>query len=56
MVLNDDIEHHWGMYFKDDNGRVEGKKALHHVKRCNVYNPDTEDLINGGYSVEVTEK
>ena len=29
-------ERHWHMVFEEKNGRVDGKKALHHAKRCDV--------------------
>ena len=32
MVLDDDIERHWHMVLKDDNGEVDGKKALIHAR------------------------
>ena len=36
VVLNDDRERHWWMVIDDNNGRVDGKKSLHHVKRWDV--------------------
>ena len=36
VVLYDEREQYWCMVFKDNNGRVEGKKYLHHEKRWDV--------------------
>ena len=56
MFLDDDRECHWRMFFEDNNVRMEGKKALHHAKRWDVYNLEKEKLIKDGYSIEVTDK
>ena len=36
MVLDDDREHHWHMVFEDNNGEVDGTKALIHAKKWYV--------------------
>ena len=56
MVLDDEKERHWGMIFEENNGRVDGNKALLHAKRWDVYNSDEEALIKDEYLVEVLEK
>ena len=38
VVINNEREHHWRMVFEDNNGGVDGKKALLHAKRRYVYN------------------
>ena len=38
MVLDDEREYHWRMYFEDNNGRLNGKNSLLHTKRWDVYN------------------
>ena len=38
VVLDDDIECHWFMVFKDKNGGVDGTKDLLHAKKWNVQN------------------
>ena len=56
MVLNDERERHWRMVFEEKNGGVDGKNALLHAKRWYVYNSEKEELVKGGYLVEVAEK
>ena len=36
VVLDDEIERHWRMFFKDKNGRVDGTKSLLHDKKWDV--------------------
>ena len=31
VVINDEREHHWRMVFEDNNGGVDGTKALIHA-------------------------
>ena len=38
VVLDDDRERHWCMVFEDNNVGVDGKKALIHYKKWDVYN------------------
>ena len=38
VVLNDEIEHHWRMFFEDNNEGVDGTNALIYAKKCYVYN------------------
>ena len=49
VFLDDEIEFHCIMVFKDGNGVVDGAKALLHAKKCDVYNSDKEALVKGGY-------
>ena len=44
------------LFFKDNNGEVDEKKALIHARRWDVYNSEKEALVKGGYSVEVYDK
>ena len=44
------------MVFEDNNGGVDGTKALLHAKKWYVYNLEREVLIKGGYSFEVYDK
>ena len=37
VKLDNKREHHWRMFFEDNNGGVDNKKALPHVKRWYVY-------------------
>ena len=56
MVLDDEIERHWSMVFKDNNGGVGGKKLLLHSKGWDVYNSQKGVLVKGCYLVEVAYK
>ena len=56
MVLGDERERHWRMVFEDNNGGVDGTKALLHAKKWDVYNSEKEALAKGGYLVEVDDK
>ena len=56
VVLDDERERHWRMVFEENNGGVDGKKALLHAKKWDVYNSEKEALVKGGYSVEFFEK
>ena len=56
VVLDDERERHWRMVFEDNNGGVDGTKAILHAKKWDVYNSEKEALVNGGYSVEVSYK
>ena len=49
VVLDDDREHHWRMALEENNGRVDGIKALLHANKWYVYNPEKEALVKGGY-------
>ena len=53
VKLDNKREHHWRMFFEDNNGGVDNKKALLHVKRWYVYVNEKEKIIKGGYLVEV---
>ena len=53
VVLDDERERHWCMFFEDNKGGVDGTKALLHDKKWDVYNSDKEALVKGEYSVEV---
>ena len=40
MVRDDEIERLWCMVFEVNNGGVDGKKALLHAKKWDVYNSE----------------
>ena len=40
VVLDDEIERHWRMIFEDNNGGVDGTKALLHANNWDVYNSE----------------
>ena len=46
-------ESHWRMVFEDNGGGVDDAKALLHAKRWYIYVNEKENLVNGGYLVEV---
>ena len=46
-------ERHCRMVFKDNDGGVDNKKALLHAKRWGVYVNEKENIMKGGYLVEV---
>ena len=48
VVLDDERERHWRMVFEDNNGGVDGTKALLHDKKWDVYNSEKEELVKGG--------
>ena len=56
MVLDDERERHWHMVFEDNNGGVDGTKALIHANTWDVYNSEKEALVKGRYLVEVDDK
>ena len=56
MVFDDERKCHWGMIFDDNNGRVDGTKALLHANKWYVYNSQNAALVKGGYWVEVADK
>ena len=56
VVLDDQRERHWRMVFQDNNGGVDGTKALLHANKWDVYNSDNEASVKGGYLVEVSDK
>ena len=51
VIINDEREHHWRMFFKDNYGGVDSKKAILHAKRWDVYMNNKLYLIKCGYSV-----
>ena len=51
VVINDQREIHWCMVFLDNNGGVDGTKALLHDKKWGIYNLDKQALLKGGYLV-----
>ena len=51
--LDDDMECHWRMVFKDNGGGVDDAKALLHAARWGFYVNENENLVKGGYLVEV---
>ena len=38
VLLKNDRERHWRMFFEDNNVGVDGKKELLHTKKWDVYN------------------
>ena len=44
------------MVFEDNNGGVDSIKALLHYKKWDVYNSEKEELVKGGYLVEIYDK
>ena len=56
VVLDDEREIHWCMVFEENNGGVDGTKAILHDKKWDVYNSQKEMLEKGGHSVEVSDK
>ena len=44
------------MIFEDTVGGVDGTKALIHARKWDVYNLEKQELVKGGYSVEVSDK
>ena len=55
-VIEDEREGHWRIVFEDNNGGVDGTKALLHANKWNVYNLDKEALVKDEYLVEVDDK
>ena len=51
--LDNERERHWRMAFKDNDGGVDNAKALLHAKRWDVYVNEKENMVKGGYLVEV---
>ena len=51
--LDDKEERHWIMVSEDNDGGVDDAKALIHAKRWDIYINEKENLVKGGYSVEV---
>ena len=56
MILNDEIERHWRMVFKDNNVGVDGTKARIHTKKGDVYNLEIGEFVKGRYLVEISNK
>ena len=56
MVLNDERERNLRIIFEDNNGGVNGTKALLHAKKWDVCNLEKDVLVKGGYSVKVADK
>ena len=44
------------MVFDDNNGGVDGEKSLLHAKKWDVYNSYKEEFLEGGYSIEFSDK
>ena len=47
MALDDERERHWRMGFVDNNGGVDGTKALLYVRKSDVYNLQKEAVVKG---------
>ena len=44
---------HWSMVFEYNDGGVDDAKALLHAKKWDICVNDKENIVNGGYSLEV---
>ena len=53
VSLDDVRERHWRMVSEDNDGGVDGSKALLRANRWDVYVNGKESLVEGGYSVDV---
>ena len=53
IKLDDEVELHCRMIFQDNGGGVDDKKALLHTKRWDVYVNEKENIMKGGYLVEI---
>ena len=51
--LDNERERHWKMVFEDNDGRVDDAKALLHAKRWDIYANEKENLVKGGYLVDL---
>ena len=51
--LDDERERHWRMMLEKNGGGVDNAKALLHAKRWDIDVNEKENLVKGGYSVEV---
>ena len=51
--LYNERERHWRMVFEDNDGGVDHNKALLHAERLDVYVNEKENIIKGGYFLEV---
>ena len=53
LNIDDERELHWRMVFEDNDGGVDDAKLLLHAKRWDLYVNEKEQLVKGGYLVEV---
>ena len=53
MRINDKIERHLRVVFKDNNRGVDDNKAVLNSKRWEVLMNKKQSFIKGGYSIEV---
>ena len=53
IKIDDERERHRKMVFEENDGGVDDRKALLHDKRWYVYMNQKENIIKGGYLVEV---
>ena len=37
MIIKYEIEYHWRMFFKDNEGDMDNEKVITHTKRWDVY-------------------
>ena len=51
--LDDKRERHWRMVSEDNDGGVDDAKTLLYAKRWDIYVNEKENLVKGGYLVEV---
>ena len=51
--LDKERERHWRMVSKDNTRGLDNAKALLHAKRWDLYVNEKENLVKGGYLVEV---
>ena len=53
VKLDNGRERHWRIFFEDNYEGVDDKKELLHTNRWDIYMNEKENIINGGYLVEV---
>ena len=52
--LENKIQHHWRMVFKDNGRGLDGDKSLVHTNRWYDYMNKKQSIIKGGYYVKVS--
>ena len=53
MKLDDEMKRRWRIIFEENDGGVDDNKELIHAKRWDVCMNQRENIIKGGYLVEV---
>ena len=51
VILEDEREHHWRIFFKDNKGGVDDEKVVIYSKRWDLYMNKKLSSIKGGYSI-----